>query len=186
MEQIEYEERVLIPEDIYLRIIEDAKKDGKPFSHIKIENVYLDNDERFIYKTKKMLRIRNINGSFQELTLKIKNPDGSNREINETLKCHPVIDKQLSNQFETYHPTTKLLTDRIEVQYDEYLLVIDKNEYEDIIDFDIEIEAKSQQKALEVIQKYCGKYHLKYDENYHTKSHRAFKRMEELKKKKGD
>ena len=83
MKHIEYEERVIISKSDYLKIIEDFS--NYPQEKLFIENIYLDNREQFIYKTKKMLRIRNTNHKKQELTLKIGQPDGSNLEINETL-----------------------------------------------------------------------------------------------------
>lgn len=173
MEIIEYEERVLIKEADYKKVINDIKNEGRCFRAFHIENIYLDNKEEFIYKNRMMLRIRIIDNKEQELTLKIKNPDGSNREINETLNKHPIIDKELDNRFNEYQEIAKLVTERIEVPYDDYLLVIDKNMYHGVIDYDIEIEAKSQQKALELIKKYCKSYNLAYDPKYPTKSHRA-------------
>ena len=173
METIEYEERVMISEDDYKQVINDIKRDGKPFTSLYIENIYLDNDSSFIYKTKKMLRMRTINQKEKELTLKIKNSDGSTREINETMNNHPIIDKELEGSFSTYKEIAKLITERIEVQYDDYLLVIDKNIYHNVIDYDLEIESSSQEYSLEKIKEYCQKYNLKYDSHYQTKSHRA-------------
>lgn len=177
MEHIEYEERVLITKKDYQTILKDIQKGGRPFKHIKIENVYLDNDESFIYKTKKMLRIRTIDNKEKELTLKIKNKDNSCIEINETLDNHPLIDKELNNEFAKYHPIAKLETKRVEIQYEDYLFVIDENKYQDVIDYDIEVETSSQEKAKEIIKKYCDKYNLKYDPNYKSKSHRAIARV---------
>ena len=172
MKHIEYEERVIISKSDYLKIIEDFSNHSQ--EKLFIENIYLDNREQFIYKTKKMLRIRNTNHKKQELTLKIGQPDGSNLEINETLDKHPLIDQKLNNQFGCYKEVLRLVTHRIEIQMDDYLLVIDKNEYNNITDYNIEIEAKSQQKAQEIIKNYCKKYNLIYKENCPTKSQRAF------------
>lgn len=186
MEHVEYEERVLITESDYKKIIEDIKDMNLDYSSFDIENIYLDDKEGSIFDNRKMLRIRNISNAPQELTLKVKYPDGSCREINETLSNHPIIDKELNNRFSEFYEIARLITHRIEVKIEGYLLVVDKNEYSNIIDFDIEIEANSQQKAYEIIQKYCEKYHLKYDKNYYSKSHRAIKRAKELLKKKED
>ena len=99
MEHIEYEERVLIREEDYLKILEDIKREGLPFTNLHIENIYLDNDKHSIKSHKMVLRIRTINNKEQELTLKVKNEDGSCHEINETLNSHPLIDKELNNEF---------------------------------------------------------------------------------------
>ena len=63
-----------------------------------------------------------------------------------------------------------------EIPINDYLLVIDKNEYLDVIDYDIEVEANSQARAKEVMLKLCEKYKLRYDPNYQVKSARAFNR----------
>ena len=184
MKNIEYEERVMLKKSDYEKVIEDIKKEGKALRHLNIENIYLDNQEQFIYKTRKMLRIRTTNGTDKELTLKIKNPDNSNIEINETLDNHPLIDKELNNKFSEYKEVARLLTERYEAKYPDYLLVIDKNEYHGITDYDLEIEAKNQPKAKEIIEFYCKKYNLLFDSHYKTKSHRAIAKAMELANKK--
>lgn len=183
METIEYEERVMLEEPDYQKIINDIKRGKRPFVSLHIENIYLDNDESFIYQNKMMLRIRTINNKEQELTLKVNNPDGSAKEINETLLSHPLIDKELNNKFFKYQEIARLITERIEVKYDDYLLVIDKNIYHDIIDYDLEIEAKTQQNAVNLVKKYCNLYNLKYDPHYMNKSVRAIKRAKEMNEK---
>ena len=182
MEHIEYEERVMISKSDYKKIIADVKKEKRELTHINIVNIYLDNDASFIYKTRKMLRIRYTNLGDVELTLKIRNKDNATREINETLNEHPQIDENLEGKFEDYHKVAELKTKRIEVQYDNYLLVIDQNDYHKIRDYDIEIEADSQEKAKELLSFYCKKYNLSYDPDYKSKSHRAIQRARELKK----
>lgn len=180
METVEYEERVLISESDYQQVIKDIKEKGLTMESLLILNIYLDNKNEDIYKNGQMLRIRTTNGKNEELTLKIRNQDGSTREINETLKSHPIIDKELKGNFNDYHQVTRLTTERIEVRYDDYLLVIDKNTYGDVVDYDLEIEANSQQKAINLIEKYCILYDLTYDPHYKVKSRRA---IEEVKKR---
>ena len=185
MEHIEYEERVLISKSDYKKIIADVKKERRQLIKTNITNIYLDNDDSFIYKTKKMLRIRFTNHQEIELTLKTKFPDNSCREINESLNEHPLIDKELEGSFSDYHQIAKLETKRIEVRFDDYLLVIDKNKYHGVTDYDIEIEADSQEKARKLVLFYCEKYNLVFDPNYKSKSHRAITKAKELLKKEG-
>ena len=173
MKHIEYEERVLITESDYHKVIDDITKEGLPYTESFIVNVYLDNNDGYIKNNKRMLRVRTTNNKDVELTLKIKNKDGSCVEINEEVEKHPLIDKELGGSLDGYHEVAKLITERIEVQYDDYLLVIDKNSYHGKIDYDIEIEAKSQQKAYKIIQNYCKKYNLVFKDDYKSKSHRA-------------
>lgn len=180
MKHIEYEERVMLTINDYLRVIDDVKNYGRPFAKFSILNIYLDNDNSFIFNHKMMLRIRKINNK-EELTLKVKEKDNSSLEINETTTHHQTIDKYLEGNFDDYKEVSRLKTERIEVNYGSYLLVIDKNEYHNIIDYDLEIESNSQEKSLKIIKDYCLKYNLKFDENYKSKSHRAITKAREIK-----
>ena len=173
MKHIEYEERVMIKESDYLKVIDDIRMEEKPIHHFMIENIYLDNADSFIYSNKMMLRIRIIDNQEKELTLKIRNPDNSTIEINETVERHREIDKHLPGSLSDYKEIARLVTDRIEVQYKDYLFIIDKNKYHGVIDYDLEVETDNQQKAIDIIKHYCEKYNLKYDPHYHSKSHRA-------------
>lgn len=173
MKQIEYEERVLLSKSDYEKVIDDVKNEGRTIVLTKIKNTYLDNIENYIIKTKKMLRIREIDNGLVELTLKIKRKDGSNIEINESLDNHPLIDKELPDSFKNYKPIAELITERMEIKYPDYLLVIDKNVYHGKVDYDLEIESKNQQKCKQIINIYCQKYNLLYNPNYQNKVQRA-------------
>lgn len=179
MKTIEYEERVLLNEADYRKVIEDIEYEGRAYKSFTIENIYLDNDENFIQNNRSVLRIRTTSEGIYELTLKIKQADNSCIEINETVDEHPQIDEKLHRNFDQYKEIARLTTQRIEVEYDDYLLVIDKNFYSDVIDYDLEIEAKSQQFALEILQKYCKKYGIAYDSGYRSKSRRAIAKAKE-------
>ncbi len=183
MKHIEYEERVLINQSDYEKVIEDIKLSGRSLSHLKIENVYLDNDNSFIQKHHYMLRVRTTNGANKELTLKYKLKDNSSIEINETLESHALIDKEIEGDLKDYKEVAKLVTDRVEVEMDDYLLVIDKNDYHGITDYDLEIESNNQQYSRKIVEFYCKKYGFKYDPNYKTKSHRAFEMVKQISKK---
>ena len=175
MEHIEYEERVMIKESDYKKVIDDLANNGFNLECFTIENIYFDNDEFFIDKNGMMLRIRNTSTGIHELTLKVRQKEGV-LEINETLENHPQIDEALNYKFKEFKEIIKLVTKRIEIPISDYLLVIDKNEYLDIVDYDIEVEANSQARAKEVMLKLCEKYKLRYDPNYQVKSARAFAR----------
>ena len=176
MEHIEYEERVMVSENDYKKVIDDLTNAGYKLEPFAIENIYFDNKDFYIDKNGMMLRIRNASQGIHELTLKIRQNEGV-LEINETLNKHPQIDKCLNNKFYEFKPIITLKTKRIEIPIDDYLLAVDKNEYLDVIDYDIEVEANTQQRAKEVMLELCKKYNLQYDVNYKVKSARAFKRF---------
>ena len=72
MEHIEYEERVMIKENDYKKVIDDLANNGFNLECFTIENIYFDNDEFFIDKNGMMLRIRNTSTGIHELTLKVE------------------------------------------------------------------------------------------------------------------
>lgn len=178
MKVIEYEERVLISKSDYEKVIEDMKLSNKRLSYLSIENIYLDNEEKMIRNNGWMLRVRTTNNKDKELTLKYRNSDNSTVEINETLEEHPEIEKTLNYKLEDFQEITRLKTERIEIQFDDYLLVIDKNKYSGIIDYDLEIESDEQTKSKKILEIYCEKYGLLYDSLYKTKSQRAFEQLD--------
>ena len=48
MKSIEYEERVLLSEADYRKVIEDIEYEGRAYKSFTIENIYLDNSEEFM------------------------------------------------------------------------------------------------------------------------------------------
>lgn len=172
MRNLECEKRVMLTFEQYQHVLAEYMALDPTFSFLEIENIYLDDDDLSIKKSHRMLRIRTTNGKNKELTLKIKGDNGD-IEINETIENHKEIDEVLNHQFDKYKPIAKLKTNRVEAKIDDYLVVIDQNFYNGIIDYDLEIEAKSIEKAEEVILKICKKHHLEYKKDYRSKSSRA-------------
>ncbi len=173
MEHIEYEERVMIKQSDYKKVIDDLLSQGYKCEPFTIENIYLDNKDFFIEKNGMMLRIRNTSTGIHELTLKIRNEDGSHTEINENLNSHPLIDASLGNKFNEFKEIIRLTTIRIEIPIDNHLFVIDKNMYGSKIDYNVEVEASSQKEAVNIAKKYCEKYGITYKRS-ESKSARAF------------
>ena len=143
MKNIECEERVMLTFEQYTKLLADYVIKDPTFTFLEIENTYLDDNNLSLINNHKMLRIRKYR-NVTELTLKIKNKDGD-IEITESLDKHPEIDKALDNKFGQYFPITTLKTNRVEIKIDNYLVVIDQNIYNGVIDYDLEIEVRSYQ-----------------------------------------
>ncbi len=171
MKNRECEERVMIDFDQYMLLVQHYIVIDPQFRFIDIENTYLDDENLSLINNHKMMRIRKFNNQ-QELTLKIPNDKGT-IEINEKIDSHPEIDKLLPKPFSQYHPIATLKTHRIEVKEKDYLVVIDQNLYNGIIDYDLEVEASSMEEAKAAILDICNRFHLEYKENYISKSRRA-------------
>ena len=104
------------------------------------------------------LRVRVINDLKSELTLKIKGNNGD-QEINDDLLPKDMDALLKSNIFpngnvkdylltlpkslDSFKNIVSLYNRRLEIEEEDHLLVIDKNNYSDITDYNLEIEAKS-------------------------------------------
>ncbi len=172
MKNLECEERVMITFEQYQALLAAYMAIDPNFKILNIENTYLDDDSLSIKKSGMMLRKRETNGHF-ELTLKIKGQDGET-EINETPDNHPEIDKNLPINYKDCRPIASLRTNRVEAKENDYLVVIDQNIYNGIIDYDLEAEASSMKRAKEAILNICERFKLEYKKGYTSKSSRAF------------
>lgn len=180
---LEYEARVMLSITQYNKLLLLMSK----INPITLINEYFDDDNCSIIKSRKMLRIRNLNFSGYELTLKIKGENGdteynqpiSPEERDLFIKNGIFPDGEVKNlvkdiiPLETISLIASLKTMRYEKSIEDYLFVLDKNEYNGIVDYNLEIESDSKQKSVEIIKKYCKDYDIQYSEKYKGKSRRA-------------
>ena len=185
---IECESRIMLSKEEYKTLLAFYK--GKSKTHyIRQVNHYIDSTTFDLRNAnRKSLRIRDINGNKSELTLKLKGFDGD-KEYNEYISKETKdsffnkgifpegeIKNILSNSkidISKLKVLTSLSTIRYEKKIDDYLIVIDKNEYNGIVDYNMEIEAPSMKRAYEVMNECCQKFGLTFKEKYDTKSKRA-------------
>lgn len=73
-------------------------------------------------------------------------------------------------------------TDRLEIFEKDYIVVLDKNTYSGITDYNIEIESTSIEESEKVLKEICNSYSIEYRNDTSTKSKRA---IEAYKKKQG-
>ena len=66
-----------------------------------------------------------------------------------------------------------LKTERKEIQFPEYLFVIDKNYYNDKVDFNLEVESTSKKLAKEYLNQIISKFNIENKKDYISKSRRA-------------
>ena len=191
--EIEYEKRVLINEYQYQKILHfflDKYSDNRCF---KQTNHYFDTPS-FDLKSKGIVfRLRKSVKKPAELTLKIKGLNGD-LEINQNLtskeeNClfneNKIPEGQIKDYllkrgllFSSLNLVETLETCRMEAKINDYLIVVDKNTYFDICDYNLEIEAASIKRAESIILKLCDFFGLKYKKDYSSKSSRLFKCLE--------
>ena len=135
-----------------------------------------------------VLRIRTIYMGEIELTLKVKGEDGD-KEYTQLLPLTAVNEYKSTNilpegeaknilikekiDLNNLRIITYLETRRYQEKIDDYLLVLDKNFYNNNIDFNIEIEADSIERAKQVMEMYSKKYNFEHIA-CKSKSRRAF------------
>ena len=157
---------------------------------LQITNTYYDTDDLFLRSQHMTLRLRVINDSKSEFTLKIKGEDGD-EEINDGLSPKEADLLYNENLFpygqvrnrlmllpyslDKYHKITTLYNRRLEIDFADHLLVIDKNNYGDVLDYNIEVESKVGIKhAKEILKQFIEKFNLTVSkEKYRGKATRA-------------
>ncbi len=141
--------------------------------------------------SEKGLKLRTIKSQkLREFTYKVKGEDG---DIEYTqLLTHYWYEKVLRESklpncatkdelvkdgvnINTLKMLISLSTERLEIDNKDHTLILDKNLYNGITDYNLEIESKiSKNHAKNLIYQYCEMFNIQYDPNYKTKVRRAF------------
>ena len=183
---LEYEERVMITENQYSQIVEEYSK----YEQKKIVNTnyYFDYEDLELTNSGMVLRARNIDDQIFELTLKIKQENGD-IEVNHPLTSNEFLDiienKEIPDSevlvllnsknidLESIKLITSLKTERIEIEFPEYLFVIDKNYYNNKVDFNLEVESTSKKDAKTYLNQIISQFGIENKKDYISKSRRA-------------
>ena len=168
---IEIEAKVLLLKDEYNAIIE--KLNLQKYRKIKQTNHYIDTPDRYLKKNGIALRIREKDEEF-ELTLKTPLSEGlleKNENISwrdfENLSERQIFPDGNIRKFllilgvkvSDLKVLTSLCTERIHVEFEGFGLALDKNIYSNIVDYELEVESSSMERAQEEIEKIlssCG------------------------------
>ena len=183
---IEIEAKVLISKNDYNKII-DYYKTTK-FEKLFQINHYIDTDNLRLKGFGIGLRIREKNDGSLELTMKCPLAEGlleKNQNITrqeyEDLKENNVFPngqiksftEMLGIQTNALKILTSLKTHRLEYKFDNNVFSIDKNEYNSITDYELEMEANSIKKATEDLKTVCEKVGIDFQPNAKSKQLRA-------------
>ena len=186
----EYESRIMLTESEYFEIVSHFMRLYPNKHFLKNVNIYFDTEDLYLRKNHITLRIRIINDVKCELTLKKTGTNGDD-EINDTINLSQVDaivkgdyfpDGEVKNYLlslpytlNLYKQITTLINLRLEIENEDHLLVIDKNSYGEIIDYNLEIEAKdSIENAKSLLNAYILQFNLaNRGQKYIGKAHRA-------------
>ncbi len=186
----EFESRVMLTEHEYLDVVSHFMKIYPNNHFLQNNNSYFDTNDFFLKNRHITLRVRTINDVRSELTLKIKgengdieiNDDISFKEMEAVMKNKIFPDGNVKNYLlslpiplSDYENIVSLYNRRLEIQFDNHLLVIDKNEYNGIVDYNLEIETKDDiNLANKLLSEYIQKFNLSLaKQKYQGKAHRA-------------
>ena len=186
----EFEARIMLTDDEYLSIVSFYMKLFPNKHFIQNTNIYYDSEDLFLRRQGITFRHRIINDVSSELTIKIKGKDGDT-EINDKLnlaqynmltnnKVFPdgEVKKYLSSlpyPINEYKVIATLYNRRLEIENEDHLLVIDKNSYSNITDYNLEIETNDNiESAQRLLKEYIQKFHLSLmNQKYQGKATRA-------------
>ena len=186
----EYETRIMLTESEYFEIVSHFMRLHPNKHFLKNTNTYFDTEDLYLRKNHITFRLRTINDIKSELTIKIKGKNGDD-EINDSLnsqeaqlvlKSRVFPDGDVKNflltlpyTFDAYKEITTLYNVRLEIEEKDHLLVIDKNTYNNIIDYNLEIETKDGiESARRILNYYIEQFSLvNRGQKYVGKAHRA-------------
>ena len=186
----EYETRIMLTENEYFEIVSHFMRLYPNKHFLKNTNIYFDTEDLFLRKNHITLRVRIINDVKCELTAKIKGNKGDD-EINDNLTKKEVelllkegvfpegdvkgFLASLPYSFDSYKEITTLYNVRLEIEEKDHLLVIDKNLYNDIVDYNLEIETNDNiESAKKLLDQYIKQFNLaNRGQKYIGKAHRA-------------
>ena len=192
----EFESRIMLTDDEYLSIVSFYMRMYPNKHFIQNTNIYYDSDDLFLRKQGITFRLRIIDEVSSELTIKIKGKEGDveindklniaqfNVLINQNIFPDGEVKKYLTSlpySISEYKKITTLFNRRLEIEFDDHLLVVDKNSYSDIIDYNLEIETKDNiESANNLLKEYIKKFHLSLiNQKYQGKATRAINAAKE-------
>lgn len=180
---IEIEAKVLLSEKDY----EKLKKNFRYGKKIIQTNYYIDTPKRDLKLNNIALRIRHLNNEFT-LTMKTPMSEGL-LEKNETLDGSVALLMIDDNKFpkgdihdflelldidiSKLKVLTKLITERIEIQYESGIVSLDKNTYNNIVDYELEVEDSSMSLAKHLTEEILNPLNIKFQFNTISKQSRA-------------
>ena len=184
---IEIEAKVLISSEEYENVINTYA--GKVIAEYDQVNYYIDSDDFDLKNIGVGLRVRLKDGIYT-LTLKAPMSEGLLEKNNSLTEVQfnalfkkgvlPECDikefvKMLGKDPETLKVQTVLITHRKEIMVEDENInfSIDKNKYNDLVDFELECSGNSLSRAKDYLKRLCSVSNILYKDNQKSKETRA-------------
>ena len=189
---IEIEVKTLICQKDYeaiLKFFEHEKREA-----VEQTNYYIDTKNADLKRHEVSLRIRRLNGFV--MTLKTPLSEGlleksqliSEGEFDNYINNNVFPEGPISEFIERLYiepssliPLAELHTNRVNIPYKGYLLAVDKNMYAKEVDYELEMEGSSVEKARFFLEEICEQVGIKFTENKISKQKRALIAHNQLK-----
>lgn len=188
---IEIEAKALIKEEDYNKLIKEFENENSFF--FDQTNYYVETKNFDLKKLGVGLRVRSINDKFV-LTLKAPMSEGLlEKEENISEDQFVMFEKKnifpecslkdfiimLGFDIKKLKIMAKLRTHRTQLELDEgkHILCIDRNEYNNLVDFELELEGNSLGKAKTRLEQFCIEHEIEYKDNPRSKQTRALESL---------
>ena len=188
---IEIEAKALIKEEDYNKLIKEFENENACF--FDQTNYYVETKNFDLKKLGVGLRVRSINDKFV-LTLKAPMSEGLlEKEENISEDQFVMFEKKnifpecslkdfiimLGFDIKKLKIMAKLRTHRTQLELDEgkHILCIDRNEYNNLVDYELELEGNSLGKAKTRLEQFCIEHEIEYKDNPRSKQTRALESL---------
>lgn len=186
-QEIEIEYKTLLTKHDYETLLQTIFHKVAPIIQV---NYYFETEDFRLKKFHSALRIREKNGAYT-LTLKEPHPDGilethddlSKEELQQWLKGEAISKPNISRQLAAIGINENdfiyfgaLETSRYSLKQNDILYVLDKSIYNGVTDYELEIEAPTQEKGEHALQNIIEKYHITKQQSI-TKIERFFRTL---------
>ena len=188
---IEIEAKALIKEEDYNKLIKEFENENAFF--FDQTNYYVETKNFDLKKLGVGLRVRSINDKFV-LTLKAPMSEGLlEKEENISEDQFVMFEKKnifpecslkdfiimLGFDIKKLKIMAKLRTHRTQLELDEgkHILCIDRNEYNNLVDYELELEGNSLGKAKTRLEQFCIEHEIEYKDNPRSKQTRALESL---------
>ena len=201
MRELEFEARTIITKEEYEKLFSFYSSEYPSHKITDQKNIYLDTKDQQIEKNGNVLRIRSYKDKRPtKLTYKFKNPSNKcDEEVTQNIDTAielkilqeglfpegPVKSALLASniKFDKFHFFGEIRTHRFEIFEGKNTIVLDKNEYHGIIDYNLEIESDSMESAEILLKEICASFNIKIEKDPVTKSKRTIARYLLINKK---
>lgn len=162
MKEFEFEAKLLITEEDFKNLINKYDLKNRYFTQV---NYYFETEDNFFEKNNCALRIRNKEDEIQ-LTIKVSteknnveyHTDITVDDFNQIMESRAIDLKNYSCPFDHSFSNLQvriIQTDRYNIGFEDHFIEIDRTTFNETVDYEIEVESTSKDRAKEILSKFA-------------------------------